>query len=111
MRANCVRVTEPAQSPEPKIAPQISDVNLEKVLDSRTIRSRNSLSAGKGIPFDADIHDSKECLVDLPDLVDTDDEGNVRQSPPIWPSLTNHPEHARFHWYDSSMTVWANNTL
>ena len=44
IRVNCVRVDEPAQSPEPKIAQQLSDVNREKVLESQTIRARNSVS-------------------------------------------------------------------
>ena len=80
------------------------------MLDPQTIRSRNSRSAGKGIPL-ADIHIGKECPYDLPDLHDSDDEGNVKQSPRIWPSLANHPEHAPFHWYNSQMTVSADDTL
>jgi hypothetical protein len=77
---------------------------------AQTRHSRNSRSAGKGIPF-ADIHTGKECPDDLPDLEDYDDEGNGKQSPAVWPSLANHPEHSPFHWYDSPMTVSANDPL
>ena len=106
-----MRVNEPAQSPEPNMAQQLSDVNREKVLDHQTIRSRNSRSAGKGIPYDARIHDCKECPFDLPNLVETDDEGQEKQSPTIWPSPINHPEHYKFYWYDSQITVHTDDIL
>jgi hypothetical protein len=106
--AFCVRIVEQAQSPDPKLAPHISEYLEKKVQDPQTIRSRNSRSAGKGIPF-ADMHNGKEYLDDCPDLVDN--EGNIKQSPEIWPSLTNIREHAPFHWYDSPKTVSANDTL
>ena len=38
-------------------------------------------------------------------------ESNEKQSPRIWPSPINHPEHKKFHWYDSSITVGASDPL
>ena len=44
-------------------------------------------------------------------VTDTDDEGNMKQSPSIRPSPINHPEHKKFHWYDSIFTVRASDRL